>query len=93
MVAHRIEEPLTDEERSDIEARVQALDAALKWLNAHYEALIRQHPEQWVAVSADGVVAVDTNFDALVARIDADAVRQGRIITEFLPAKPLNLIL
>ncbi|MHB8376792.1 MAG: hypothetical protein ACYDEB_07525 [Dehalococcoidia bacterium] len=93
MVARRIEAPLSEEDRHRTVEAHAALGHTFAWLQAHYDELVRQYPDQWVAVRADGVADADRAYEALIARIDPSDVRCGRLLVEFLPAKPLNLIL
>lgn len=93
MLARRIEGPLSEEERRRTVEALGALGRTFAWLHTHYDELVRQYPDQWVAVGADGVADVDHVYEALIARIDPSDVRCGRLLVEFIPAKPLNLIL
>ncbi len=93
MVARRIEDSLTAEERAEFSGQMAVFRRTLAWLDAHYDALVAAHPDHWVAVSSDGVLDVDSSFDKLAERVDQYAVRSGTIVVEYLPSKPLNLIL
>lgn len=51
------------------------------WLNTHWESL-RDFNRQWVAVSADGYVAVGERMEDVIAEVDErDLDRSGVVFT------------
>ncbi len=55
--------------------------------------LISEHPNQWVALSQNGVVSVADSVNAVLADVDAQGIRRRKVIIEYLDTDPPVLTL
>ena len=56
-------------------------------------ALKEKHPNKWVAMGKNGVVAVGDSMDDMFDRVDSQGVRRNDVVVEFLDTDPSPLIL
>ena len=91
--ARFINEPLADNERERLSRGLAAFGRTMDWFDAHYDELMARYPDRWIAFSAEGVLATGDTQDEVLARVDRAQIERGEASTEFVPAKPLNLIL
>ena len=56
-------------------------------------ALMEAHPNQWVAMGKDGVVAIGDSIDAVIEDAEAQGLRGSDRVIEFLDTDPPILIL
>ncbi len=91
--ARFISEPMSDQDRERVSRGLAAFSRTMDWFDAHYDELVAEHPDRWIAFTADGVVATGDTQDDVLARVDRKQIERGEASTEFVPAKPLNLIL
>jgi len=57
------------EENEKVERELRALDEDCDWLEEHYQELLAQYPEQWVAVKDKRIIATDPDLTALRAKV------------------------
>ncbi len=81
---------MTQERREDQLARFQR-DA--DYFESHYEQLLREYPEQWVAVFNQTVVGTASDFDALLETLDQAGIPIERALIERVTAEEDILIL
>ena len=60
---------------------------------AERAALTEAHPNQWVAMGKDGVVAIGDSIDAVIEDAAAKGLRGSDLVIEFLDTDPPLLIL
>ena len=58
---------------------------------AHYPELLRAHPEQFVAVVDDRVVAADSDFQALLAALGRDGITPTQAWVRFITNDPRRI--
>ena len=58
-----------------------------------YDALVQEHPDKWVAMGEDGVLAVCDSFDEAVSAVEPARCEGSKFVIKFLPSDPLPLIL
>ena len=56
-------------------------------------ALMEEHPNRWVAMGKNGVLAVGDSMDAVLDEVEGRGIRSGDIVIEFLDTDPPLLIL
>ena len=56
-------------------------------------ALMEAHPNRWVAMGKDGVVAIGDSIDAVIEDAEAQGLRGSDLVIEFLDTDPPILIL
>lgn len=55
--------------------------------------LMDEYPDQWVAMSKDGVVVAGDSIDCVLKKADARGMKRGELVIEFLDTDPPLLIL
>ena len=56
--------------------------------------LMKEYPNQWVAMGKDGVVAVGNSIDYVLSKAEALGLKGGQtVVTEYLDTDPPGLIL
>jgi hypothetical protein len=63
------------------------------YYEAHYQELLEEYPEQWVAIYDQQVVGVAKDLKRLVARLQRKGIPPGRAFVEYVTAKEDLLIL
>ena len=91
--ARFISEPIPADELVQIRRTNAAFRRTLDWLGQHYDELVSSHPDMWVAFGSEGIVATGKTQEDVLAEVDLAAIERGELYTEFIPAKPLNLLL
>ena len=81
---------MTQERREDQLARFQR---DVDYFESHYEQLLREHPEQWVAIFNQAVVGTDSDFDALLEALDQAGIPIERALIERVTSQEDILIL
>ncbi len=67
------------------ERAAQRLDDEHDWLKASY-------PDQWVAVSKDGLVAHHEELNGIIARLDEAGFESNQVAVEFLETEPRMIL-
>jgi hypothetical protein len=92
MVA-RIEEALPVDEQQRLVAILRRFEAAGDYAIAHHDELLRDYPEQWVAVSADGFMAANPTWQELLSDLRGAGMDPAHLYIQFITAKHPTLIL
>ena len=92
-MAARIEEPLPSDEEQHLIDRFRRFQQARAYASEHHDALLRDYPEHWVAVSGDGVVAAKPRRHELMRALGEMSVHHNDVCTRFITAKPQTLVL
>ena len=71
---------MIEERRAELQRFQQDTD----YLRTHWEELLQQYPEQWVAILNREVVGVAPNFDQLLTDLQTTGVPIGRARIEHL---------
>lgn len=81
---------MTLERREDQLTRFQR---DVDYFESHYEQLLREHPEQWVAIFKQAVVATDSDFDALLEILEQAGIPIESALIERVTSEEDILIL
>lgn len=77
---------------SDIQNELDQHIRDVEFYEIHYQELLTQYPDQWVAILDQQVVgASDDAFD-LVAQLKANGISMDRILTQHMTEDPEPLI-
>ncbi len=77
----------------DLDAILLPYQQATRYVADNYERLLQEHPEQWVAVTAQGVLASSTRRDAVSRKLKASGAERNKVYITFLTKKKQTLIL
>ena len=66
-----------------------AFEADHVWINETRETLLRQYPDQWIAVKDGQVIAVDLDLEGLLSKLPDPA----HTCVEFISREPLEMVL
>ena len=69
------------------------MDTAWRRMDREGETLLKLHPDKWVAMSKDGVVAVDDSLEGVFSKVDTLGLRRNSINVKFIATQPRTLIL
>ena len=58
-----------------------------------YDALMKKHPDKWVAMGKDGILAVCDSFDDALSAVEPARSQGSEFVVKFLNSDPLPLIL
>ena len=83
---------IRDREEEIIAALVEGREAAQRLLADHADLMLR-FPDQWVAVSRDGVVAHDENLNALIEAYTEAGYDRNQVAVKLLETEPRLMIL
>ena len=75
------------------EKALPAFEANLRHLRENYAELMKEYPDQWIAVHEQRVVASDSTIAGLFDKVDQMGIRRGDVVGEFLATNPKPLIL
>jgi hypothetical protein len=81
----RVDEPL---DKSELEG-LCAFDADHEWIGQHYEELLREYEDEWVAVEGGRVIAHAPEWSGLKKQLADPA----NTCVEFITREPLDMIL
>lgn len=68
-------------------------DRDRRWFQDHRDELLKNHPEQWVAVYKEQLIAHATRLQELVVEIKKVHPAAANIVVEFVTKKPVGLML
>jgi len=63
------------------------------WLQAHYQEVLEEHKDQFVAVWRNSVIDSDSDLDALSDRVHKRVSGAKGVYIEFVTDQPLEMIL
>ena len=69
------------------------MDAAWRRMDREGDTLLKLHPDKWVAMSKDGVVAVGDSLEGVFSKVDTLGLRRNFINVKFIATHPRTLIL
>ena len=73
--------------------QLQRFHGDTEYFGAHYQELLDQYPEQWVAVYNQAVVGSNTDFDTLLDDLEEKAVPLESVLIEHLSREEETWIL
>ena len=79
--------------RNFLNAQMERFRKAVQRLHRETPALMEQYPDQWVAMSAEGVVATALSHEALLADLRARGIDNDALCIEFLDTAPGIMVL
>ena len=62
------------------------------YLESNYAELVKQYPNQWVAIHEGSIVAVGTALKSVQRKLDRKGIGRSNAIIEFLDKEPRILI-
>lgn len=71
----------------DIQLRLQRFQRDVDYYQAHYEELLEQYPEQWVAIFQEKVVGASPDLEDLLNDLKQHGVPVESVLTEYLTHK------
>jgi thymidylate kinase len=80
---------LSPEENEKAARELRAFEEDSDWIEEHYQELLAQYPEQWVAVQNKRVIASDPDLSALRARVP----HPGNTNVEFITKEEVDFLL
>ena len=69
------------------------MDTAWRRMDRESETLLKLYPDKWVAMSKDGVVAVDDSLEGVFSKVDTLGLPRNSINVKFIATHPRTLIL
>ena len=69
------------------------MHAAWQRMEREGETLLKTHPDKWVAMSKDGVVAVEDSLEGVFAKVDGTGLHRNAVDIRFIDTNPKTLIL
>ena len=64
-----------------------------EWLGAHRDELLKEHPEHWVAVYREIVVAAHPNLRDMINIVRENGLEGRHVAAEFITSRSVNMIL
>ena len=77
----------------NIRKGLQKYSDRVEQMEALRPALTKQHPEKWVAMGDDAIVAIADSLNALLEEVDKLGISRVGLVVEHLNTRPRNLIL
>ncbi len=62
-------------------------------MRKEYPSLVERHPDKWVAMGKDGVLAVGDSIDEVLKEVEGRGLHGTDVVVEFLDTDPPLLIL
>ena len=87
-----VDDMIKDREEEIIAALVEGREAAQRLLDEHDDLKLR-FPDQWVAVSKDGLVAHNEDLNALIEVYTEAGYDRNRVAVKLLETEPRPMIL
>ena len=75
------------------QAELRRFRRDVDFYQAHQDELLKQYPEQWVAIFNEQVVGADPDYDRVLDQVQAKRISVGRVFIERVTAKDELLIL
>jgi hypothetical protein len=92
-MAARIEEPLPVNEQQRVIGALRRFVRAGAYASMHHDELLRDYPEHWVAVSADGLVAAKPTRPELLRALRELGGNHDDLSIRFITSKRQVLVL
>ena len=77
----------------DVQKELARFTADAIWVDDHREELLKQYPDQWIAVYNQQVVGSAAEIEELVEQLERDGFPPNHIFTEYLTDEEDILIL
>ena len=74
-------------------ARIEKAEKLFKRLDAERKELVKIYPDQWVAMSEDGVVAAADTMDEMFRLVREKGIRTEDVYHDYMNTKPETWIL
>ena len=87
-----VEQKIVREEQEILDMLFES-SLATQRLDDEYEQLKADYPDQWVAVSKDGLVAHHEDLDGIIASFQEAGYENTQVVVEFLNTKPRIMLL
>ena len=75
------------------QAELRRFHQNVEYFQMHREELLKQYPEQWVAVFDEGIVGADPDYEHLLDELQAKHVPLGKVFIQRATDKDELLIL
>jgi hypothetical protein len=63
----------------DTQRELQRFHSNVEYFHTHRDELLRQYPEQWVAIFDERVVGADSDYERLLKGLKADQIPLGKV--------------
>ncbi len=86
----------TKQRTEDIETIVKEFRSFRKSglvFSSHHKRLIDRYPDEWVAIHNGQVRAHDSDYDAVLSKIDAIGIPRNLVLVRYIAKKPCSMIL
>ena len=92
---------MSEEEREETKRRLieyaertlPAFEANHRYLRENHAELLKEYPDQWVAVYEQRVVASDSTIKGVFNKVDQMGICRGDVVGEFMDTNPTPMIL
>ena len=74
--------------QQEIQAEFERLHGDVEYLNAHYETLLDDHPEEWVAVYNQEVVGTHAEHRQLLKDLKAKGISLSKVVIQRVTRDP-----
>ena len=93
--------PMSEEEREETKRRLieyaeralLSFEANHRYLREYHAELLKEYPDQWVAVHDQEVVASDSKIEGLFKKVDQLGIHRGEVAGKFMNTHPKPMIL
>lgn len=75
------------------QAELRRFRRDVDYYRAHQDELLKQYPEQWIAIFNEQVVGADADYDRVLDQVEERHIPVGRVFIERLTEKDELLIL
>ena len=75
------------------QAELRRFHRDVDYYEVHREELLKQYPEQWVAIFNEQVVGASSDYDQVLDQVQAKRISVGRVFLDRVTAKDELLIL
>ena len=65
----------------------------LRYINANFQDLLNQYPDQWVGVYEKRVIASDSTLKGMFDKVDQMGISRGYVAGAFMDTEPKPMIL
>ena len=79
--------------QAELQAELERFKQDTTYLQEHYQALMEQYPEQWIAIYHQEVVGASPDYEQLLSEVKARGIPVTRGVFEHLTRKPKVWIL
>lgn len=72
---------------------MQTFDSLVRKMHSERTDLLEKYPDRWVAIGLDGVIAVTSTLEELIAQIRDKGIADGEYYHDYMNTEPVSYIL